>query len=119
MQIDAADSIVRSLGFISFTNTISAALNVAATGIKIQGCWFGVESGGTFDARNHSSLRIDGGGDQADFNIIGVDGDGVGDASEGNRFVSSGLSIDVVEGNSNIIAGNTIGLLANGETGVG
>ncbi|MDX2038441.1 MAG: PKD domain-containing protein [Isosphaeraceae bacterium] len=119
MRISAADSIIRSLGFIAFTNTSAAALNVGATGIKIQGCWFGVESGGAFDARNHTSLRIDGGGDNAEFNIIGVDGDGIGDASEGNRFLSSDLSIDVVAGESNIIAGNTIGLLANGDAGVG
>jgi hypothetical protein len=85
---------------------------------RVQGNWIGTDRTGNADLRNRNfGVRIL---SSARYNVIGTDGDGVGDATEGNVIVGgSGVGIAGIFTDDNVVAGNFVGLGADGETVIG
>jgi hypothetical protein len=89
------------------------------TGNKVQGDFLGVDATGATRLQNaNTGVKIQ---SAATGNIVGTDGDGVGDAGEGN-VISGNRSINVylrdAGTQNNVIAGNLIGTNATGNAAV-
>ncbi len=78
----------------------------AATGTRIQNNFVGVNINGDSALPNSEGLVLSSG------IIVGTDGDGINDATEGN--VIAGNTLDIRVDSSNTLAGNRIGTDANG-----
>ncbi|WP_145944014.1 LamG-like jellyroll fold domain-containing protein [Fuerstiella marisgermanici] len=110
------------IGVAEAANTISgnAGSGVAVSGTssqfnRIQANMLGTNPAGTQDLGNSGSGVYIGG--QASWNVVGVDGDGVGDAGERNVISGNaydGVAIWNVGTTNNTIAGNRIGTNAAG-----
>jgi hypothetical protein len=99
----------------------------ATTGNKIMGNYIGLNAAGTAAVGTNNQTVAAAGilVQEASYTIIGTDGDGQGDALEGNVISGSVLNInltgttDLNESHHNRISGNRIGTNASGTAGVG
>ncbi|MCA9062476.1 MAG: hypothetical protein KDA96_05440, partial [Planctomycetaceae bacterium] len=84
-------------------------------GNKIQGNYIGVDATGNARMNNSGDgIQVSTG---SDFNIIGTDGDGTNDSTEGNVLTGNSFhGINFTAGQYNVVAGNLIGLAADGDT---
>lgn len=89
--------------------------NSGTTGNIVAGNYIGTDITGTAPlGNNNNGVRVE---NDASDNIIGTNGDGNGDSSEGNIIAanqSSGVLIDDAGSTDNVVAGNTIGLDVSG-----
>ncbi|MFO0850510.1 MAG: right-handed parallel beta-helix repeat-containing protein [Gemmataceae bacterium] len=112
---------VAARNVISGNTGNGVSLSGAGTsGNRIAGNYIGVDAGGNSALAN--GVDGVGAGTGAAGNVIGTDGDGSGDVGEGN--VISGNAVDGVAiggagADSNVVAGNLIGLGADGTTPLG
>ena len=99
----------------------------ATTGNKIMGNYIGLNAAGTA-AMGTNNQTVAAAGilvQEASYTVIGTDGDGQGDALEGNVVSGSILNINLTgtsnlnESNNNRISGNRIGTNASGTASVG
>ena len=111
---DAVNARIRGLAFIGVAGTGSdsdaavynIALIKASTGVKVQGCWFGIDPGvgswapdsagvvpGVHGARSAVASFKWSDGSSSDSLIFGTDGDGIGDPGEFNISVAQRLAV--------------------------
>jgi hypothetical protein len=88
----------------------------ADTGSRIQGNYIGTSSDGLALLSTASGIITDSNGVGL---VIGVDGDGIGDEREGNVIVAGGGNAIQIASDDTTIAGNLIGLNANGTAQLG
>jgi Ca2+-binding RTX toxin-like protein len=89
----------------------------AGSGNRVQGNLIGTDITGLLGLGNGGigvSISNGSGG-----NLVGTDGDGVDDATEGNVISGNGARGVFVNGSDNVVAGNVIGLGADGTTPLG
>ena len=99
----------------------------ATTGNKIMGNYIGLNAAGTAAVGTNNQTVAAAGilVQEASYTVIGTDGDGQGDALEGNVVSGSILNINLTgtsnlnESHHNRISGNLIGTNASGTAGVG
>ena len=92
---------------------------VAATGNKVQGNFIGTDATGTNALGNRAyGVQVFA---ASKSNVIGTDGDGSNDASEGNVISGNGVGIQLGNAGTsqNVVAGNLIGLNAAGTAALG
>lgn len=121
IQATASANLVGVENAASQRNVISGntSIGVAILGNdnQLAGNYVGVDASGTAAIPNNSSIggiRVLGAG-----NVIGVDGDGIGDDLEGNLISGndgSGVRVDGEGADGNIIAGNLIGTRSDGNS---
>jgi Matrixin/PKD domain/Right handed beta helix region/Periplasmic copper-binding protein (NosD) len=97
-------------------NTIGVQIaNGGSTGNKIQGNYIGTNAIATAAVPNDRGVLFDVG---TSGNIVGTDGDGTSDATEGNLISGNagafGYGVQLSQSSNNFIAGNTIGTNAIG-----
>lgn len=114
MVINAADSIVRGLVIRSFPGD---GVDIGGDAARLSCNYIGTDASGNVDRGNGGAgVRISGGASGV---LIGTDGDGTGDATEGNLISGNvGGGIHVIE-SGGVIAGNVIGPSADGSCGIG
>ncbi|MBX3400671.1 MAG: right-handed parallel beta-helix repeat-containing protein [Gemmataceae bacterium] len=90
------------------------------TGNKIQGNYIGTNAVGTGALGNDRGILLDVG---TAGNIVGTDGDGTNDATEGNLISGNsgafGYGVHISQSDGNTVAGNIIGLKAGGAAALG
>ncbi len=90
------------------------------TGNKIQGNYIGTNAAGTGALGNDRGILLDVG---TAGNIVGTDGDGTNDATEGNLISGNsgafGYGVHISQSDNNLVAGNIIGLKAGGAAALG
>ena len=112
--LDAVNARIRGLAFIGVAGTGSdtdasvynIALIKASTGVKVQGCWFGIDPGvgswapdhagvvpGVYGARSAVASFKWSDGSSSEGLIFGTDGDGTGDPGEFNISVGQRLAV--------------------------
>ena len=110
LTITGADVTVRGLDIDNFAQGAGIHITgTGATGDWIYGDFLGTDPTGTQAEPNYTGVEIDGGATQ---NIIGTNGDGIGDAVErnlisGNPF--AGVWINGQGTDGNVVAGNFVG----------
>jgi hypothetical protein len=112
--LDAVNARIRGLAFMGVAGTGSdsdasvynIALIKASTGVKVQGCWFGIDPGvaswvpdsagvvpGVYGARSAVASFKWSDGSSSEGLIFGTDGDGTGDPGEFNISVGQRLAV--------------------------
>jgi Ca2+-binding RTX toxin-like protein len=103
----------------SFNGIVAAVslLDVGTSGNRVQGNYIGTNATGDAAIFNRIGILIN---SQANNNIIGTDGDGVNDATEGNVVSGSNIGFYILDdSDGTVIAGNFIGTNAAGTAALG
>jgi Ca2+-binding RTX toxin-like protein len=103
----------------SFNGIVAAVslLDVGTSGNRLQGNYIGTNATGDAAIFNRIGILIN---SQANNNIIGTDGDGVNDATEGNVVSGSNIGFYILDdSDGTVIAGNFIGTNAAGTAALG
>ncbi|MBW3539574.1 MAG: right-handed parallel beta-helix repeat-containing protein, partial [Planctomycetes bacterium] len=103
-------------------NTSRGLFLQATHNVRVQGNRIGTNAAGTAPLPNAWGVEIGSGSLTATGNIIGTDGDGVKDASEGNLIsgnTQQGVYIVGSGASGNVVAGNRIGTDINGTVAIG
>ncbi len=120
LTITGAGVTVRGLDIGGFSQGAGIDLTgTGATGDWIKGNFLGTDPTGTKAAPNELGVQIDGG---ASGNLIGTNGDGIGDDQEQNVIsgnLGTGIMITGANTNNNVVAGNWIGTDASGSVALG
>jgi Calx-beta domain len=120
LTITAANSTIKGLVINRFGGSGILVTGTIATGNQIQGNYIGTDPTGNSSLGNNIGVSIVAG---ARNNIIGTNGDGSGDATEGNVISGhnsgDGIRISGSGTDSNVIAGNLIGTNAAGTAAIG
>ncbi|MBP6469585.1 MAG: PKD domain-containing protein [Chloroflexi bacterium] len=106
LRITAGSSTVRGLAINGF---VSGVILLTADGNWIYGCHIGTDLAGETAVSNITGISIS---TNSNSNIIGVNGDGVGDAAEGNLISGNsdwGILFAQIATMHNVVAGNKIG----------
>ena len=105
--------LIRGLNIVNFDGgPLDAGIHIAGgSNNRVQGNVIGIGAGGNVALGNRQGVLINTG---ASDNIVGTDGDGVADASEGNLISGNPSAGVFVNGNGNRVAGNLIGTNAAG-----
>jgi hypothetical protein len=116
LTITGSDVTVRGLDIGSFGQGAGIHLTGSgATGDWIYGDFLGTDPSGTQAAPNNAGVEIDGG---AVNNLVGTNGDGIGDAAERNLLSGNGFAGVWITGQGtkgNVVAGNLIGTSITGD----
>jgi hypothetical protein len=110
LSVFASNSVFRGLIFSGFSEASIALWG--GDNNKIQGCYLGSNAAGTALAGSTATAAVYLAGGSSS-NVIGVDGDGVSDAIEGNLLVGSeqmGVWLNGSGTTNNRVAGNRIGI---------
>ena len=104
---------------ISNNQGSGVVIGAGASANRIQGNEIGTDATGTRRQPNTADGVLIAG---VASNIIGVDGDGIGDAREGNVIAgngNSGVELNGTGATGNVVAGNFIGTNSSGDVGLG
>jgi hypothetical protein len=116
LNVSAGDSVIEGLVINGFIGNSGISLNgTGATRNRVSGNRLGTDPTGTLSRPNAYAILING----ASANIIGTDGDGSNDLSEGNLLsgnASGGVAIFDTGATANVVAGNYVGIDASGQT---
>lgn len=96
---------------------INDSVNTVTTGTRVAGNIIGADSTGTLPIPNRTGVRVDGTSGQQTNTIIGSNGDGLGDAVEGNLIsgnLEDGIEIADAPSTGVRVVGNRIGLAEGG-----
>lgn len=126
LVLTAGESLIRGLTINRFDRFGIVISGAAANGNVVQGNFIGTNTGGTTALGNGlSGIWIING---AHDNLVGTNGDGIGDDQEGNLVSGNtydGIAIEGLGTNGNVVAGNRIGTditgmvpLGNNQSGV-
>jgi titin len=119
LTITAANCLVRGMVIDGFSGDGIDILGAGASGNRIQGDYIGTDLTGQSAVPNSRGVLIASG---ANHNFIGTDGDGKGDAQEGNVIsgnLHQGIDITGDGTDYNVVAGNYIGVAVDGTSALG
>lgn len=132
--MDAVNARIRGLAFIGVAgagndfdpSVYDIALIKASTGVRVQGCWFGIDPGvnnwapdsagvvpGVYGARSAVASFKWSDGSSSEGLIFGTDGDGAGDPGEFNISVAQRLAVHL-QTPSATVSGNWFNFLPDG-----
>jgi len=117
LTITGSNVTIRGLNINGFSQ--GAGIHISGTGATnnwIYADFLGTDPTGSFAEANYAGVDIDGG---ATTNLIGTNGDGIGDSAEQNLLSGNsiaGVWIDGQGTDGNVVAGNLIGTRVSGDT---
>ncbi|MBI2339289.1 MAG: tandem-95 repeat protein [Deltaproteobacteria bacterium] len=102
-------------------NGIGIGIENGATGVVVAGNYIGVDVNGNTAVANTQGIVLGkwDGSTAGSSNRIGTNGDGTNDTAERNVISGNTTGIEITNGSSNTIAGNYVGVGADGTTDVG